>query len=187
MNLGNHNLILTAHPDDETLWAGGLPIRHPNAIFTVICCSIPRRDPVRAWKFFDACIVLGVMARVLPYPETDYGQELFGLETLGDLRQYDCIITHDAEGDYGHSHHVSVNRYARRIAGSRPLITFSYDQEAGEQIVLNASETQRKFHALSCYNHVLPHNGADMTKTDALIERYFTSAGRHFNVEAYCQ
>ena len=186
--IGNHNLILTAHPDDEVLWAGGLPIRYAEgAFFQIVCCSVPRRDPIRAWKFFDACYMLGAMPRILPFLETEVGSPLFGLEALGDFPHFDCIITHGEEGEYGHSHHRSVHDYARSIQNGRKLITFSYAQKAEGtvSIVLNEEETNRKMAALQCYNHSLLHNGIEMTKAAALLDRYFVSQGRSFSVESY--
>lgn len=186
--IGQHNLILVAHPDDEVLWAGGLPIRYAeHAFFMVCCCSIPRRDPVRAWKFFDACYTLGAMPRILPFLETEVGSPLFGLEVLGDFPQFDCIITHGEEGEYGHSHHRSVHEYARTIQNGRRMLTFSYNQasDSTTRIVLNAEETHRKMAALNCYNHSLPYNGVEMTKAQALLDRYFVSEGRSFSVENY--
>lgn len=188
MEIGTNNVILVAHPDDETLWAGGLPIRYrEQAMFTIIACSIPRRDPIRAWKFFDACQHLGALPRLLPFLETDVGSDLFGLEVLGTLSGYDCIITHGEEGDYGHSHHRCVHRYAAGIVGNRKFITFCYDQqsEEGMRLLLTHEEQKQKYAALSCYDHVLPYNGVEMTKCEALIDRYFASQGREFGIEGY--
>jgi hypothetical protein len=39
--------------------------------------------------------------------------------------------------------------------------------------------------ALQCYNHSLLHNGIEMTKAAALLDRYFVSEGRSFSVESY--
>ena len=58
--------IVVAHPDDEVLWAGGLPLRFPGD-WTVVCCSTPAKDPVRAEHFFDACDVLGVKGKIFPF------------------------------------------------------------------------------------------------------------------------
>jgi LmbE family N-acetylglucosaminyl deacetylase len=46
-------IVVVAHPDDETLWAGGTILLHPDSEWTVlaICKS---SDPGRASKFSDA-------------------------------------------------------------------------------------------------------------------------------------
>ena len=45
--------VITAHPDDETLWAGGTILLHPDASWTII--TICRKsDSDRAPKFFKA-------------------------------------------------------------------------------------------------------------------------------------
>ena len=42
--------IIVAHPDDETLWAGGLMLLHPQTRWTVITLC-RKGDPDRAVKF----------------------------------------------------------------------------------------------------------------------------------------
>ena len=77
-----NNVIVTAHPDDEVLWASSLPIRYKEAKWTIICCSVPRHDSIRAWKFFDACEVLGVTPRLIPSVESSPDQFLTHLDVI---------------------------------------------------------------------------------------------------------
>lgn len=60
---GGNCAVIVAHPDDETLWAGGTILLHPDCKWTVI--SLCRKsDPDRAPKFFRAVAELnatGVM------------------------------------------------------------------------------------------------------------------------------
>ena len=185
IELGGHNLILVAHPDDEAMWGASLPIRFGESrLFTVICCSIPRRDPIRAWKFFDSCYRLGAFPRILPFHETEVGSPLSGLETLGSLPEYDCIITHGPDGEYGHSHHVSVHDYAKSIANGRKFITFAY-RAGNTAIFLSHEEQMKKANALRAYDHILPYNGREIPKWEALLERYYETENRDFGVEYF--
>src|SRR5262245_29588921 len=93
--------VVTAHPDDESLWCGGLLLRYPGN-WTVICCSTPKRDPIRAYKFFDACERLGARGRIVVQPE-DLNTKLSFAWI--DLSPYDLIVTHGEAGEYGHPHH----------------------------------------------------------------------------------
>lgn len=175
-----HGAIVIAHPDDEVLWCGGLVLRYP-ARWSIICCTIPRTDPIRAWKFYDACASLGVMrARVFPFIEPDPREPLRNIDL--DLSAYELIVTHNAAGEYGHIHHRSLHRF---IADRYPdkTVTFGYGAEGTEveRIVLSEEEKRRKRAALACYDHTSPMDGKP--KSEALLARY--GAMYDLDVETY--
>ena len=49
----NECAVIVAHPDDETLWAGGLMLMHPEVKWTVVTLC-RKSDLDRAPKFFKA-------------------------------------------------------------------------------------------------------------------------------------
>jgi hypothetical protein len=154
-------VLVVAHPDDEALWFGGLLIAEPGD-WTCICCSIPRTDPIRAYKFFDACDVLGAKGRLLPFTE---GEEL-DLSHL-DVSGFDQVVTHGVVGEYGHRHHVQLNRH---LIGA---VTGRYGMLPGtKRIELTASQYERKVQALRCYDHTSPYDRKP--KWQALLDRYGT-------------
>lgn len=156
--------MIVAHPDDETLWGGGLLLRHPGD-WTVIACSIPARDPERAAKFHIACDRLGARGIVRPYVEQE---QLAGLEAI-DLEPYALLVTHGAAGEYGHEHHKQVHRHVMLRAGDRPVITFGYFS-GREVLSLTPDERVRKLHALRAYDH---QSSSDrLPKWRALLDRY---------------
>jgi hypothetical protein len=138
-------------------------LRYPGD-WTVICCSIPRRDPVRAWKFFDACEVLGAKARLLPFIESEPTESLKGLDAI-DLSPFDFILTHNHAGEYGHLHHRQV------AAMIQKAMRFGEGVD-GAVFDLTPEESAKKLKALRCYDHVLPYGGRNIPKWEALIERY---------------
>ena len=149
--LGSRPVIVVAHPDDETLWAGGLPLLFPDRAWTIIACSMPKSDPVRPEKFPAACAVLGATPQILPNVDKGPGHALDGLETL-DLSPYDSFVTHGARGEYGHRHHVQVHDTVRALAGSRPVLTFGFGR--GKIVLDLDTETAAiKLRALKCYDH----------------------------------
>jgi hypothetical protein len=156
--------IVVAHPDDETLWCGGYPLRYPGD-WTVLCCSVPRIDPIRAIKFFDACAILGVCGDVLPFTESQPNEALGHLDKL-DLSGFDLILTHNAAGEYGHRHHQSVHQYVTRHATCK-VMTFKGTQV---RLDLTPDETARKLAALACYDHTSPTDAKP--KWQALLDRY---------------
>lgn len=170
--------IVVAHPDDETLWCGGLMARFPRR-WTVICCSIPRTDPIRAWKFFAACEFLGATARLLPFTEPGPDEPLGNLEAL-DLAGFDCIVTHNEVGEYGHRHHRDVHAHVLARAADR-AVAIGYrvparpvaNDRCAETCVLRLSDPDfwRKREALARYDHVAPHDNG-RPKSRALLDRY---------------
>lgn len=171
MNLGKNCLILTAHPDDETLWCGGLVSSYfamSQTAFTCICCSIPRRKTElwRAFEFFNACRILKIFPKLIPQVEMDPGQDLPIPLPLMELRQYDSVITHNAEGEYGHLHHKNVHNFVKNYARP-PIYTFGYGK-GNIEILLAEEAYQNKMHALQAYK---THTGPE-EKFLALKKRY---------------
>jgi LmbE family N-acetylglucosaminyl deacetylase len=164
--IGKHNAIVVAHPDDETLFAASWPLLHPDKRWTIICLSIPARDPVRAWKFFDACEALGAYGRLMPWGEFSPRMDQI------KWNEFDSVVTHNKWGEYGHDHHKYVSDVVR---ARRPdAITFGY-REGGlgdVQHYLKDAALARKEAALDCYDHILPYNDHPMTKANALRVRY---------------
>lgn len=163
-----NSLMVVAHPDDESMWGAGYLIRHPGT--TVVCCTIPRRDPERAWRFFDACQVLGAIPRLLPFPEPP-ANERIDEDTLGliDFSGYDEVITHNEVGEYGHLHHKQINAYVTSVTSCN---TFGVGLDYASTMRLSDEEGARKIEALKCYSHIMPYDGVLMPKWEALVRRY---------------
>lgn len=186
MEVGDNNVIVVAHPDDECLFASALPLTFPYRRWTIICCSVPRHDPVRAWKFFDACEVLDAYPKLIPSTETDPRQPLLRLELL-NLEHYDLIVTHNSEGEYGHLHHKCVHEHIIKNYSHKRILTFGYKKNSLGSIRfdLNKMTSWKKSLALEQYNHLHPYNGKSIPKYEALRHRYYTVEGIDPNVETY--
>jgi len=97
--------VIVAHPDDETLWAGGTILMHPESKWTVVtmCRS---SDPDRAPRFSKALEALnatGAMGDLddgpeqTPLPSRDVQNAILELLPVG---RFDLVITHGMWGEY---------------------------------------------------------------------------------------
>lgn len=159
--------VVVAHPDDEALWFAGLMLQWPIQ-WTVIACSIPAKDPERAWKFYKACDILGAQGKVVPVTESPVGQPLdAGVMRMLDeeLDQFDIIATHSVAGEYGHNQHIDLHGYCnwahpdKTISGMYGVPVETIAARKGFQrwtCALSDEQFDRKLDAIRAYDH--PHH-----------------------------
>jgi LmbE family N-acetylglucosaminyl deacetylase len=130
--------IIVAHPDDETLWAGGTILSHPQWSCFIVCLS-RSEDEERSRKFFQALNILksvGVIGNLDDGPEqkplAEYEAERVILDLLPD-RHYDLIITHNPTGEYTkHLRHEETSKAVLSLwqngkISTTELWTFAYE------------------------------------------------------------
>jgi LmbE family N-acetylglucosaminyl deacetylase len=97
--------VIVAHPDDETLWAGGALLLHPDADWTIITMC-RKNDPDRAAKFFKAIEqynAKGAMGDLDDGPEQTPLDFKLVQKTILELlpsERFDLVITHSKWGEY---------------------------------------------------------------------------------------
>jgi len=106
--------VIVAHPDDETLWAGGTILSHPlwNCFIVSLCRG---NDPDRAPRFFEALKTLkseGIIGVLddgpdqVPLNIKEVENNILGLLPP---KHFDLIITHNPSGEYTrHIRHEEV-------------------------------------------------------------------------------
>jgi LmbE family N-acetylglucosaminyl deacetylase len=130
--------IIVAHPDDETLWAGGTILSHPNwHCFILSLCRANDKD--RAPKFHHVLKILGADGNM---GDLDDGpmQEPLDSEIVSEAildglpsYEYDLLISHDPNGEYTrHLRHEETGKAVIRLWSSekiaaRALWTFAYE------------------------------------------------------------
>lgn len=137
--------VLVAHPDDETLWAGGTLLSETSwAPF--VCCACRAHDADRAPKFYrvlDRLGARGAMADLDDGPEqSPLAAELVEQSLLECLpgRQFDRILTHSPLGEYTrHLRHEDVAQAVLRLwlrgTLSAPEVwLFAYDDHGGSRL-----------------------------------------------------
>ncbi|MBN1126978.1 MAG: PIG-L family deacetylase [Sedimentisphaerales bacterium] len=117
----NRCAVIVAHPDDETLWAGGTILAHPDSQWTIITLC-RGSDPDRRSKFFqilDSLHASGNMADLNDGPEQNALAEEEVNETILSLlseKRFDLILTHSLEGEYTrHRRHEETGRAVTQL------------------------------------------------------------------------
>jgi LmbE family N-acetylglucosaminyl deacetylase len=130
--------LIVAHPDDETLWAGGTILSHPSwQWFIVSLCR--GSDPERATKFKEALRVLkseGIMGDLDDGPDQKSLDEKEVEHAIIDLlppKYFDLLISHHPAGEYTrHIRHKEAGKaviklwHAGRIYANE-LWVFAYE------------------------------------------------------------
>lgn len=150
--------VIVAHPDDETLWAGGTILSHPEYHWFV--ASLCRQsDPDRSQKFFDALQRYGAAGAMA---DLDDGPEQIPLEiqsvqqallrTLPPMT-FDLLLTHAPEGEYTrHLRHEEVSQavmglWRTGLVQAGELRLFAYEDAHGQRLP-RAIENAHHFEAL---------------------------------------
>lgn len=130
--------IIVAHPDDETLWAGGTILSHPTWKCFVVCLS-RASDIDRAPRFYKALKELkseGIMGDLDDGPEQHLLNENeieSAILKLLPNSHFDLIITHNSNGEYTrHRRHEEVSKAVVNLwndgkISANELWTFAYE------------------------------------------------------------
>ena len=121
--------LIVAHPEDETLWAGGTILSHPLWDCLVVCLT-GGGDKDKSARFFNALIELnskGIMGDLEDGPEQHLLNENEIENTILKLlpvRHYDLIITHNSTGEYTrHNRHEEVNKAVVKLWNKEEIFT----------------------------------------------------------------
>ena len=134
--------VVVAHPDDETLWAGGLLLSHPEWVpFIVTLCR--GKDPDRAPKFMRALARLGATGAMGDLDDGPDQQPLSPsvvkdtILALLPAREYDLLLSHAPHGEYTwHRRHEEVSRAVQELwrdgqLRAKRMWQFAYEDGGG--------------------------------------------------------
>ena len=129
------NLMIVAHPDDEMLWGGANLIQDR---YLVVCVTCGQRYD-RVLEFNSVMSEVDSPYIMLNYPDltngkrddwsTVYQDIELDISKIVNFKDWDKIVTHNPEGEYGHQHHkmtdaIVTNEVVTKIAKSEKLYYF---------------------------------------------------------------
>jgi LmbE family N-acetylglucosaminyl deacetylase len=151
--------LIVAHPDDETLWAGGTILRHPSWQWFIVCLC-RGSDNERSPRFYKALQVLkseGIMADLDDGPEQKPLDEKEVERAILDLlppKHFDLIISHNPTGEYTkHARHEEASKAVIKLwhafkISTNELWTFAYE-DGGKEYYPRPIETAPVFRILT--------------------------------------
>lgn len=106
------NLLVVAHPDDETIFFAGLVQTYRRKPWKIICVTDGNADGSgrkRQQDFLNACKLLKAEGEMWDFPDR-YDKRLNIEKLIDRLKQQSPaeVFTHGILGEYGHPHHQDV-------------------------------------------------------------------------------
>ena len=194
MSKKKYNLLIVAHPDDETIFFGGLLQQKRNLPWHVFCATDGNADghgQKRARDFANACKAL----KVKSFTHSDFPDafekrlDLVRLEQqFAQLPAPAAVYTHGPLGEYGHAHHQDVGLATFRFFSKKvPTWGLAYNCYPDFKIQLTKTQFERKTKILSeiygsetqRFQNILPATSAEgfcrftLQEVEALY-RYYT-------------
>lgn len=156
MSKKKYNLVIVAHPDDETIFFGGLIQQKRKLPWHVFCATDGNADgqgSKRAQDFANACKALKVQS----FTHSDFPdvfEKRLDLERLeqkfSELPLPAAVYTHGPVGEYGHAHHQDVSLAAHRYFSKKvPTWGLAYNCHPDSNVQLSRDEYERKTKILS--------------------------------------
>jgi len=113
---GYDNLMIVAHPDDETLWGGAHLLQGK----WFVVCLTNKNNKVRKKEFENIIDYSNNRGLILSYPDKmnnkkdDWSYVKKGIDkdisTLLKYKKWKKIVTHNPDGEYGHIHHKMTDQ-----------------------------------------------------------------------------
>ena len=178
---GCRKLMIVAHPDDDYIWGGAHLFE--GDYFVVVLTNA--RNECRRAEFETMLKNYGGKGLILGYPDKVGGRKSDwtfwepsikkDIQTLINYKDWDLVVTHNEEGEYGHVHHKATHRLTveafRELGNPTELYFFgtyyrkvdlpedlpSIDEEAAARKLQYTGVYESQSHVIEMFYHMLTH------------------------------
>tara|TARA_B100001250_G_scaffold413196_1_gene446533 strand:- start:968 stop:1519 length:552 start_codon:yes stop_codon:yes gene_type:complete len=145
LGIAERNLMIVAHPDDEIIFGGAL-LQEGN--WKVICLT-NGDNTTRCKEFQEVMNILGLDYEIWDYPDKwggDFDRKSVREKLLPIIKdKYNKIVTHNEDGEYGHSQHIATNEIVMELVDENLFVFGKGDN------FLPFDMIHRKFNLLKIY------------------------------------
>ena len=131
INLKGYNkLMIVAHPDDETLWGGKALIEDDYLVVCITCGKVKSR----VFEFVNVMHTTNDKYIMLGYPDKTNGERdnwdtvyediTKDLKKIIKLKDWELIVVHNPEGEYGHIHHKMISNIVTDIVENKDILYY---------------------------------------------------------------
>lgn len=129
---GINKIMISTHPDDEMFWGGGHLLKDDYLVVCVTCGM----DAHRQKEFENTMNDVGDKYVMLSYPrpvDVNLNREFNwkaaayltqDLENILNLKNWDEIVTHNPEGEYGHKYHILTSQIVTSIVKDKSKLYY---------------------------------------------------------------
>ncbi len=148
------SLIITAHPDDESLFFGGLVASVKDVDFELLCMTSGKtegRAGERTQELEEAGKRLGLhsiyhgLLEDLPDQRLNIDKGLEIINRVVGAKSYERVYTHGVLGEYGHPHHQDVCYMTHKFFENLiPVMSVAFNIPADMHVILNREQFETK-------------------------------------------